>query len=159
MKVKGLLTNIVCGCIGLALSAYVWIATASFPKDHISLIGSDFFPRLLAFGLAASSITMMAIAAITKKEELFEIMNIREKGMQRAVICLLATIAYALLIPRLSFILSSMLFLFGIMYMLKNRKWIQMTLIAVIVPIAVFKIFEQLLGILLPLGILKNILY
>ncbi len=159
MKTKGVLANIVCGVLGLALSAYVWISTYSFPVDKISVVGSDYFPRLLAFGLAASSLTMLVTTIVSKREEIFETLNPKDPGIQRAIICLLSTILYVALLKPVGFIPVSILYLFGIMVLLKKRNWIVMAVLSAVLPIGVYLAFLELLGISLPVGILSFILY
>lgn len=156
---KNKIFNLVSGCIAIAFSAGVWYVSSSFPEDRNVTINSDFFPKILAAALILSSLCMMATTLFGKKEETFGTISLKDKGVQRSLLCLVATILCAVLMTSLSFIIAGALYIFAIMVLLGYRKWIPMVLISAAVSIGIFLIFRHLLGITLPLGILRPLFY
>jgi putative tricarboxylic transport membrane protein len=113
---------------------------------------------MLVLGLIGASLSMMFIAYKNEKGEAFDSISLRKPAMQRVVLILAATMIFAFIMKPLSFILGGMLYLFAVTYVLGNRKWKQMLLVSIIAPIVVFYVFKNVLGITLPMGILKFIL-
>ncbi|HCU08545.1 MAG TPA: hypothetical protein DF480_06250 [Clostridiales bacterium] len=158
MKQKGLRANLISGTAAIIFGIWVWFQADKFPEDPTITLNSDFFPKVLVLGLIAASLSMMLIAYMSEKGEQFDSISLRKPAMQRVVLILAATMIYALVMKPLSFILGGMLYLFAVTFVLGNRKWKQMLLVSVIAPIVVFYIFKNVLGITLPMGILKFIL-
>ena len=78
--------DIISAIIGLLLSAYVWIASASFPQDVVMKIGPDFFPRIIAVAMAIASLFLL-VQALTNKtpEEAVQTLNLKDAGILRAL--------------------------------------------------------------------------
>jgi putative tricarboxylic transport membrane protein len=144
--------DIIVGIIGVLLSGFVFMETVKFPEDKVLIMGPSFFPKLLATGLMVMSIILLIKALMGKSMQTNEKFDIKDPGIQRSGIALLATVIYCLLLPHLGFILDSTLYLVFLMYLLKQRSYIKMTLISLAVSLAVFAIFRIALNITLPLG-------
>lgn len=148
--------DIIAGSLGIALAVYVLIVTASFPEDQVVRVGPAFFPRMLAIGLLAFSLLLIVSAFFknyTEKRDGSRL-SLKDKGIQRAAIALVATILYCLGFEYFGFFTCSIVYLLFLMFLLKDRKYLQMVLTSVIVTAAVFVIFRTFLNITLPLGTL-----
>ena len=158
MKQKGLRANLIAGVTATVFGIWVWIKSNTFPEDPTIVINSDFFPKMLVVGLIGASLSMVLVTCKSKRGEQFDSISLRKPAMHRVVLILAATVLYAMVMKPLSFIAGGTLYLFTVTFVLGNRNWKQMILVSVIVPIVVFFIFKNILGITLPMGILKSIL-
>ena len=148
--------DIIAGILGIAFAAYVLVATASFPEDQVIRVGPAFFPRLLAFSLLAFSLLLLVSAFFKSYTEKSDEVRIswRDKGLQRAAVSLVATILVCIGLEYLGFFVCSITYLLFLMFLLKDRNYLQMVLTSIIVTAAVFLIFRSFLNITLPLGTL-----
>lgn len=145
--------DIIAGILGLFVAFYVIMESGKFPEDNVLLMGPSFFPRILAVFMIVMSISLIVVALMGKSAKNAEKLDIRDPGIQRSIIALVATIIYLFLFKRLGFILDSILYLMFLMYLLKLRNYVQMVLVSVGVSVAVYFIFKVGLSITLPLGI------
>lgn len=156
---KDKIFNVISGLLAIAFGGAVWYISASFPEDRNVTINSDFFPRILAAALILSALCMIGTTLFGKKLEAVGTMSLKDRGVQRSLLCLAATVLCALLMPAVSFIITGALYMFAIMFLLGYRGWIKMVLISAAVAIGIFLLFKNVLGITLPLGILRPLFY
>jgi len=157
--IKGKLANLIAGIVGLALAAFIYFYANTFPNAVNELIGPDFFPKLMATGLAIATVCHLITTMLTKVPKDFGPLSPADPGVRRILFCLLGTIVFAFLIKPLGFIPSSALFMFGICYLLGMRKYVMMAAVSICVPLVVALGFQYGLKIFLPPGILEPILY
>ena len=148
--------DIIAGLLGLALAVYVFVVTGSFPEDKVVLMGPAFFPRMLASGVAVFSLVLLGSAFIKRYSEKEKNLGLsfRNKGLQRAAMSLAATLLYCLGLEYLGFFVCSVIYLIFLMFLLQDRKYLQMALTSIIVTVVVFIVFRSFLNITLPLGTL-----
>lgn len=146
--------DIIAGILGLALSGYIFFVTAGFPEDQVVRVGPAFFPRMLAAGLAIFSLILLFNAIIRRQQESDTHFSLKDPGTRRAIISLAATIIYCLCFDLLGFITCTIIYLLFLMLLLKERRYVQMTITALVVTMVVFFIFKVLLNITLPMGTL-----
>ena len=149
--------DFIIGCVGLALTLYIWITTSSFPEDQVVQVGPAFFPRMLAVGLGLTSLTLiiqaiMKVSANQKQDGEDAALSLRDPGIRRALIALGATIIYCLLLESVGFIPLSIVYLLLLMLLMKEKKYLQMCLTSVAVTGVLYAVFNMLLNITLPLG-------
>ena len=143
--------NILFGLIGIALCAYVFVVTASFPEDNIMKIGPGYFPRVLAAGLGIFSLILMIQNFLGKNNETVETpFSLKDPGVQRSIIALGATVLYGIIMGYLGFLITTIFYLVFMMYLMKMRKWLLMTGVATAVTLVVYTVFSVLLKIALP---------
>jgi len=82
-----------------------------------------------------------------------------DNGIVRALITVAAVIAFALALRPVGFILTSVVFLTAMMGLLGMRKPWLMLAVAVGVTGGIYLIFEKLLALSLPAGVLDSLLY
>ena len=148
--------DFIIGFLGLFLTLYIWITTASFPEDQVVQVGPAFFPRMLAVGLGLTSLTLIiqAILKVASKGQSSEAetLSLRDPGIRRALTALAATISYCLLLETIGFIPLSIIYLILLMLLLKEKNYIQMGITSVAVTGLLYAVFNMLLNITLPLG-------
>lgn len=149
--------DIIGGILGILISIYVLYESAKFPKDIVMKVGPGYFPRLLAVALFAASVLLIINALRGKSRKKYEKFNIKDPGIHRAGIALLATISYCLVLKYLGFIISSVLYLMFLMYLLKKRNYVSMIVISACISIGIYSIFQSILNITLPMGVLSEL--
>lgn len=146
--------DIIAGILGLIISAYVIYTAHFFPEDNVLLLGPSFFPTVLAAGLGLFSLLLLTAALRDKSRPSTDPFDIKSPGVQRACISLAAAIVYCALFSTLGFILTSVAYLFGLMFLLKRRDYLKMAAVSIGVTLLVYGIFNKLLDISLPAGFL-----
>lgn len=144
--------DIIAGILGISLCFLIFYITSGFPEDQVVRIGPAFFPRLLAVGLGIFSAILLLSACIRKHAETHEGFSIKDRGVQRGIISVGATVIYCLLFDYLGFITCTIIYLIFLMLLLKDRKYLQIASTSITATIAVFFIFKVLLNITLPMG-------
>lgn len=151
---KGLLTAIPC----LIFSVLCLVASRTYPKLSASymLVSASFFPTIVSCIAIAMSLIML-VKAIVKPEMREPLTPQEKKGLFRGALTIVDCIAYILLFKPLGYILTSVLCYFALMLIFGNRKWLQMIIMAIVLPVVLFFAFTRLLGTTLPLGLLQYI--
>lgn len=147
--------DIISSLIGILFGVYILVTASKFPEDVVMKIGPSFFPSILATLLIFFSFLLLCFALMGKSKGTVEKFNFKDPGIQRAGIALLATIIYSVLLNIGGFIITTILYLFGLMFLLKKRDYSNMVLISAGVTLGVFLIFEKFLHISLPLGLVN----
>lgn len=146
--------DIIAGILGIALCFLIFYITTSFPEDQVVSVGPAFFPRLLAAGLGIFSAILLLNACTREHLETHSGFSIKDRGIQRGIISVGATVLYCLFFEYLGFITCTIIYLIFLMLLLKDRQYIQITITSITVTIAVFFIFKVVLNITLPMGTL-----
>lgn len=144
--------NVIFGTLGLAISAYVFFTASKFPMTPGANVGPGYYPMLLAAGLAALSAGLLIRSLLKMDNESFEKLDIKSPEIRRSFIALVATVLYALGMQFLGFIFASILYLFALMFLLRNRAYVKMSLVSIGVSVSVYFIFSRVLNLTLPLG-------
>lgn len=144
--------NFIYSILGLILSIYVFLTASSFPTPPGNTIGPGYYPMLLSIGLLVMSSVLLIQTLLRVGKEEFEKFNIKSSEVIRFAVSFIATVIYAIAMQFLGFILASVLYLFFLMYLLKNREYIKMSIISVGVSVSVYLIFSNVLNLTLPLG-------
>lgn len=146
--------DIIAGILGISLCLLVFYVTASFPEDQVVIVGPAFFPRLLAAGLGFFSVILLLTACRRKYLESHSGFSFKDRGTQRGIISVGATVIYCFFFEYLGFIACTIIYLIFLMLLLRDRQYIQIVITSITVTITVFFIFKMLLNITLPMGTL-----
>jgi putative tricarboxylic transport membrane protein len=146
--------DIIAGILGIVIAVYVIFTAHFFPEDKVLLLGPSFFPTVLAIGLAFFSLLLLTSALRGRSRPANDPFDIKTPGVQRACVSLAASVAYCALFSTLGFILTSVIYLFALMYLLKRRDYLKMAAVSIGVTLLVYGIFNKLLDISLPAGFL-----
>ncbi|ABP81662.1 Tripartite tricarboxylate transporter TctB family [Streptococcus pneumoniae] len=130
-------------CAGLALLA--WGFEAPFAYDPV---GPRAYPLLLLF-LMACGAAWLLFKPHGEPTPAFD----RAKA-QRAVLCVLALLAYALLFEILGFVISTALAGFALGLLFNGRLW-PSVISGVLLGVLLYGLFDYLLDVPLPLGLLR----
>ncbi|MFM1651730.1 tripartite tricarboxylate transporter TctB family protein [Brevibacillus sp. B_LB10_24] len=140
--------------VGIALillSVAVWITSGGFPSVGDTDVGPGFFPRLIAGGLILLSVLMVAgsFRPLPNSEE-----DAAPTLWGRTVLGIVCTFVFLALVYLGGFHLATPVFLFGFMWLFGYRKPVASILVAVLVTLLIYLIFETALQVPLPAGVL-----
>jgi len=146
------------GMIGIVIGAYVLITCRSYPEDFVMKIGPAFFPEMLAAGLILFSAVLVLQAMLGKSIGDVQHLSIRDKGAQRILLALAGMIVYCAVLKPVGFIIATIPWIMFYMYLLGNRKKLQYLWVPIAITLAVYLVFEKVLVLSLPGGLLRSVL-
>ena len=147
--------DIVGGAVGVAFGTFILIEGAKMPPDVVMKIGPNFFPDMLAMVLIGFSTILIVKGALSKTDGGFDRIDFRSPGLFRAALSLFLSCVYAFILKPVGFIPGTVLFIFALMFLLGTRKKRDLALTPVLATIAVWLVFERLLTISLPVGLMS----
>ena len=150
--------DLVGGLIGVFIGLYAIWEGSNMPTDVVMKIGPSFFPNILAGFLILFSVILIINALRGRSVGKVEALRLSDKGVQRGLVTLAATIIFCAILEPLGFIPSSILFLVFMMLLMGNRKPLQLTIAPLLVTFSIWLIFEKLLNLSMPAGVLVDIL-
>ncbi len=144
------LANRIIGIGLIIFSIYVWLAANAFPSQNTIGPGAEFFPKLTAVILAILSVFLL----FKKENSEQSVFTLQRKNVPYFIGSFISLIIYVILIPTLGFVISTILLTFIWMWLMGIRKWIALIITSILVAICVSAIFEFLLNVPIPHGIL-----
>ena len=142
---------------GLALMAFgIWYAylIGNLPERSImpNTPGPSFFPIIIVTAVLLLSAAMLVSG----------IRGLRQPGSDAgkhinnrpAVFAIGTFFVYLALVPYAGFIIASVLFFAGLMYLYGSRNWLMIGASSIIIPVMLFVLFRYGFQIILPRGIL-----
>lgn len=152
--------NILSGICFLAFGLFVFVGSFWIPATTADILGSRFFPRVVAVLIA-----ILSVAQIVLNVPILKIKDEKDEGEEKAgfnkplLLTAAALFAYYVLILYIGFTITSILYLLCQSAILmaredfKNkRKVLIMAVSSVLVPIAINAIFWNIFSIALPAG-------
>ena len=146
------------GLIGILIGLYALWEGSRMPTDVVMKIGPSFFPNILAGLLIIFSVTLIINALKGQSKGALEPLKLANKGVQRGLITLFATIIFCVVLEPLGFILTSIIFLMFMMWMLGKRKPLLILSIPPLITFSIWLVFEKVLHLSMPMGVLIDIL-
>ena len=144
--------------VGIAIGLYaIWEGTR-MPVDRIMNVGPSFFPTALAGLLIVFSLALLVNALKGRSIGTVEPIRLSDRGVQRGLVTLAAAFVYCVILAPLGFMLTSILFLVFMMLLLGNRKPLQLAIAPPLITVAVWLIFEKILKLSMPGGVLADLL-
>lgn len=150
--------DIIGGLVGILIGLYAIWEGMNMPTDAVMNIGPSFFPIVLAGFLILFSVVLIINALKGKSKGTVTPLKLSDKGVQRGLITLIASIVFCVVLEPLGFIPSSIIFLVFMMFVMGNRKPLQILIAPPLVTITVWLIFEKVLNLSMPAGVLLDIL-
>lgn len=131
------------------------ILTIKLPKYELVPVDADVVPLVLGITLLILSIMLFFIKS-TEADEEKQSPIIPEKKEDFIMILVVAILIflYIFLLERLGFVLTTILFLFVTTLSLGYKKHISNVIVSIVVPTVFYIVFDMLLDISLPSGIL-----
>jgi hypothetical protein len=143
------------GLFLLALSIAICIGSSKLNVGTLTAPGSGFFPLMTGIGLGVFSILILIEARKSKKEDVrFWAPNANKKEIYLTFGLILV---YALLLERLGFTATSLIFFFLISRLVFYLKWTTSILFALVASFGTYFVFTILLHAPLPQGLLERV--
>lgn len=152
------IADIVGGSIGIVIGLVILWQSSIMPTDVVMKIGPGFFPSMLAGGLILFSAVLILNALRGKSKGVLEPQQLSDKGVQRGLIMLAAGVTFSAVMVPLGFIPTAIIFLTLMMIVMGIRKPMLILTVPVFITAGVWGVFEKVLHLSMPAGILSSIL-
>jgi|TARA_B110000263_G_scaffold187624_1_gene165302 putative tricarboxylic transport membrane protein len=143
--------NLIAGTILTTLGILYGILTIGLPNLSVpGTPGPTLFPWLITTGWLVLSLALLfsGVLGVRNKPKETRKSNISKKSG----IAVIGFLAYLILLPFMGFMLSSIFFFAGLMWMYGERHKIKIALTSIVIPIVIFYFFTAGLSIPLPSG-------
>ncbi len=156
--------NLIGSLLFLALGIWAWFQMSALQEVKDTYAQPSAFPHIMSAGLIIFSAILLVqsiLKLVTMKpddpnvEKAASINIIKDKGIQAAALVILLCVAFVLLFKPLGYVLSAAIISAVIMYLIGKRNILQMVLVSVLVPLAMWLIFYKVLTVNIPMGPLK----
>ena len=143
--------HILAGAVLLATGCAYGALTAGLPARSLpDTPGPAFLPWLITAGWLVLSLALLVRGLVETRRASAEAAGYRVPA--RGWIALVGFVAYVVLLSRLGFVVSSVAFFAGLMWLYGERNRIVLALTSVAVPVVLFYLFTAAFQILLPQG-------
>lgn len=137
-------------CLAYGYAAWFTMDDSLAPFMRRNPIWPSTFPKVLSIlGIIASLIILLGLEKSEQKVGEIDYRRLKEYHLGQALMLLALMVAYALCLRPLGFLFSTMAFLMLGSFILGERKWPLMTIVAAIATFAVWYLVQQVLGIYL----------
>jgi putative tricarboxylic transport membrane protein len=128
---------------------YVFYESGTWP--HLPDLGN---PAWIPRGVAACLLGAVCLLFVRAIQGRSLTLPGRLAGADRARVLWVAALtgAYAIVLERVGFIASTVPFMFGFGFVLGERRWVRLVLFALVVPVAIYLLFDTTLNVPLPSG-------
>lgn len=132
------------------VSAFIFYSSTQFNMTFIgdSGLGPDFFPKIIAIILFILS-AMLFIGSIRNKDK----KSIYNPNMKYTFMVIFTFAVYVFLIDRIGYLISTIIFAFAVITILKSKSKILNIIFAVIFPVALYLLFTYAFKVSLPTGL------
>jgi len=156
MRVRTAFVDIAVGFAAIALLVAVVVLSERFPLPHRFQLGAAVFPRIVAvlLALVGGSIALTRIVAGLRKTTAATTEYVVIESPRHVLAALAALILYGMFLRPLGFLIVTPMFLLFTLRLLGVRSWIVIVLIAALSTAGIWIVFDMLLGVPLPNGLL-----
>jgi putative tricarboxylic transport membrane protein len=147
-------SNIAISVILIGLAGFVLMQTRHLPFGTLQVPQTAFFPAILATLLLGFSFILLAQTLVAAPERRWGADRIAAEGWVRIGATLAAMVAFALVLERLGFLLTTFLLMVLLLRAVESQRWPKVVGIAVTAALISYALFGWLLGIPLPAGVL-----
>lgn len=133
------------------VSAFIFYSSTQFNMAFIgnSGLGPDFFPKVIAVILFILS-AMLFVGSIKNKDK----KSIYNPNIKYTFMVIFAFAVYIFLIDRIGYLISTVIFAFVVITILKSKSKILNIIFAIAFPIALYLLFTYAFKVSLPTGLL-----
>ena len=153
--------NLVGSVIFLVIGVWAWFQMANLQEVKDTYAQPSAFPMAMIVGMLVFCVILLIQSVyylVSMKDgspgsEKAESINLlKDRGVQGALIVIALCVAFVLLFKPLGYVLTGALVAFVIMVLIGKRNWLQMVLVSLLIPLAMWTIFYKLLSVNIPLG-------
>ena len=145
----------------LALGCWAWFKMETLQEVQNTYAQPSVFPQVMATGLIIFSAILLIQAIIklvrmkpdgSNAEQAASINIIKDKGVQAAAVVIVLCVAFVLLLKPLGYVITGAIVSAVIMFLIGKRNILQIVLVSVLVPLAMWLIFYKVLTVNIPMG-------
>lgn len=152
------MADLIGGIFGVFIGIFVLWMSWNMPADVVMKIGPGFFPGILAILLILFSGVLIGKTLLGRGPQGTGGPAVTAQGKWRGVLTLVSTVVFVALLEPLGFIPTAFLFLTFMMLVMGKRKPLLIILAPALVTVGVWLVFEKLLHLSMPPGILDGLL-
>ena len=144
-------TDLIIGIAVAAVGLFIFFYSfnySRFNREGTLPVGPRFYPQMIGICLTVCGI----ILSIRNRP--FQIVIPRE-GFRKNAKVILSFVLYVILFETLGYILSTLLFIFALVYLQERRKLLELIMFTIVVTFSLYFTFHTFLSIPLPGGFLK----
>lgn len=132
------------------VSAFIFYSSTQFNMAFIgySGLGPDFFPKIISIILFILS-AILFVGSIRNKDK----KSIYNPNMKYTFMVIFAFAVYVFLIDRIGYLISTIIFAFVVITILKSKSKILNIIFAIIFPVALYLLFTYAFKVSLPTGL------
>lgn len=146
------------GIIGILIGLGAIWEGSKMPTDVVMKIGPSFFPNILGGLLILFSAILIVNALRGRSKGRVEPFRLADKGTERGLVTLVAGIVFCVVLEPLGFIPTSIIFLTFMMIVMGKRNVLVVAVTPALITGAVWLVFEKVLSLSLPAGVLADYL-
>ena len=141
--------DIIAALLLLPICGYVFFESGKWPILP-DMVSPAWIPRGVATCLFGAACLLLVQALRGRSLTL----PTRLEGADRARVLWAAALtgAYVIFVERVGFIAATAPYMFGFAVILGERRWVRLALFAVVVPVAIYLLFDRALNVPLPRG-------
>lgn len=153
--------NLVGSVIFLAIGVWAYFQMANLQEVKDTYAQPSAFPMAMIAGMMIFCVILLIQSVynlLRMKEgdpaaEKAESVNLlKDRGVQGALLVIALCVVFVLLFKPLGYVLTGAAVAFIIMILIGKRNWVQMALVSLLIPLAMWLIFYKLLSVNIPLG-------
>jgi putative tricarboxylic transport membrane protein len=147
--------DLIAAAIVIPICLYVFYESAKWPVP--ALLGRPFvIPRGVATFLLFTALLLLYRAIKGRALELEK--RLEGADLRRVTGAAVLTFAYLFVVERIGFLTTTFSYMLLFVLVLGERRWLRLVLFAILVPVFVFLIFDSILHVPLPFGLLERTL-
>jgi putative tricarboxylic transport membrane protein len=150
--------DIVGGIVGVLIGLFALWEGSKMPSDIVMKIGPSYFPSILATLLIVFSAILVINALRGCSKGTVEPFRLSDQGVRRGLVTLAAAFVFCAVLDPLGFLLTSVIFLVFMIWFLGKRGAVALIVAPLVVTVATWLLFEKVLYLSLPAGVLADIL-
>lgn len=146
----------VIACVFIAIAVVFFVMSLSFPPGSNGAVGPGYFPRIMCILVIILSVLELVVSRHEKvSEELAEVKIFKKENL-RVWLTMAITLAYIVCIKEIGFIVSSIVFQYGLntYFKVHEKNKIVFAVLPLIVVAVLYFVFHNLLHVNLPKGLL-----
>lgn len=143
--------NIISSVILICLSIFILIQAKTFPKAGGNIPGPGFFPKILAIFLIGLSSALIILSYINKEDKKVVLID---KNNSKVYLTILIITIYLILMNIVGFLISTPILLFVLILVYGMKGYIKNVIISVFITVVIYGVFQVLLTVPLPSGII-----
>lgn len=157
-------SNLIVALIFIVGGIWAWTQTTGLQEVKGSYVQPSTFPQIMIVGLEIFSVILL-IQSVYKLMTMKEndplaaptgtLNFVTDKGVRGALAVIVLCVFFVAAFKTLGYVLCSFIISIIIMYIIGKRKWSQMILVSVLVPLGMWFIFYKVLTVNIPMGPLE----